>query len=322
MKNAIDLELNESLMPLESAKKHEKTQCLKALAFQSVASCCTFLMMLCVKISTSEEGVSSSQLLAVRGYMTMLFGLYVIKKERLDLSRIRDYKATLLARMILGFLANYMLNAGIELLNLSMATTVFNINPLIGVLLGGLIFKEKITRLQVITLFITFAGVILLLKPCLFTGNCEEASQFNVFLIFPLLAAVLRAFVMVGVRKCKDIHWIFPTLALNLAFCIVSPTALFFSNEYTPFTWKNSLVMVMGGIFGIGSNTFTAKSLQVGEMGLNLPLSYMTVIFSSIADVLVFNVAIKWNQWAGAAVIFSGIICVTYVKFRQSQRSK
>eukprot|EP00357_Protocruzia_adherens_P036574 CAMPEP_0115006778 /NCGR_PEP_ID=MMETSP0216-20121206/20716_1 /TAXON_ID=223996 /ORGANISM="Protocruzia adherens, Strain Boccale" /LENGTH=338 /DNA_ID=CAMNT_0002373453 /DNA_START=174 /DNA_END=1190 /DNA_ORIENTATION=- len=323
-----DLELNAPLLEAKPTRKQSSSPMtarqafFKVITLQICASLAIFLMQLSAKVSTSMNGVSSAQILTVRGYVTLIFGIIVILKDKVDLSLILVHKTALFWRMVLGFAHNTLFTIGIQFLNLSMASVIFNINPFLGVILGAIILKEKISRMQVVALMFTLIGVVLLLMPCVFTASCGADTSLNGYVIFPLLAALARAFAMVGIRKCKGIHWILPTLALAASFCVISPIILIVTGDYVPFDSTNTPVLLMGAVFGIGSNMFTAKALAIGDMGFNMPITYLTVILSSFVDVVVMNVDIAWNQWAGTAVIFMGIVCVTFFKYQTQQKLK
>mmetsp|Transcript_35609 Transcript_35609/g.40441 ORF Transcript_35609/g.40441 Transcript_35609/m.40441 type:complete len:347 (-) Transcript_35609:52-1092(-) len=288
---------------------------VRGIIFQILSSIFVFIMFFCVKMSNSINGISNPQILTVRGYIMMTIGLMISKVEKVDFSCLSEYKHRLGARMTLGFFSVALNHISLQVLTLSMSATLFNVNPIIGVFLAAIIFKERISTMQIFALFLAFLGIIVLVLP-------GEDNSFNGYMMLPLIAGCTRALALMCVRSCKGIHWIIPVMALSLPLCVLCPIYLWLSGEYVPFTWETLSYVVVGGFTGTLSSIFMTKSLQVAEMGLNLPISYLSVILTFLADEIWFDVGIEWNQIWGSLIIFSGVLCVTYVKYQHSQEEK
>jgi len=98
-------------------------------------------------------------------------------------------------------------------LTLSVAAAAYYTLPIFITLFSALLVGDQITRLGWGATFIGFLGVFLILRP--------SAGDFNWYVLLPLLSAILYAFAMILTRtKCRDVHPLMLSLALN--FCFVS----------------------------------------------------------------------------------------------------
>ncbi len=96
-------------------------------------------------------------------------------------------------------------------LDLSIAAASYYTAPLFITLFSAALARERIPWLGWVAVALGFVGVLLILRP--------RAGDFNSYALWPLLAAVLYALAMIVTRvKCRDVHPVVLSVALNLAF--------------------------------------------------------------------------------------------------------
>ena len=104
--------------------------------------------------------------------------------------------------------------AALLFLELSIAAAAFYASPIFITLFSAVLIGDRVRPLGWLAVLIGFLGVLLILRP--------RAGDFNVFAMLPLLSAVLYALSMILTRtKCRDVHPIMLSVALNVAFVVV-----------------------------------------------------------------------------------------------------
>ncbi len=103
--------------------------------------------------------------------------------------------------------------AALPRLDLSVLAAVFYTSPLFITLFAAVFTGDRVRPLGWVAVALGFAGVLLILRP--------SAGDFNAFALLPLLAAVLYALAMILTRtKCRAVHPVMLSLALNIAFVV------------------------------------------------------------------------------------------------------
>lgn len=99
-------------------------------------------------------------------------------------------------------------------LTLSVAAAAYYTLPIFITLFSAILVGDKINGKGWFAVMLGFAGVFLILKP--------EKGDFNGYVLLPLLSAILYAFAMILTRtKCRSVHPLMLSLALNVSFVLV-----------------------------------------------------------------------------------------------------
>lgn len=147
-------------------------------------------------------------------------------------------------------------------LQLAVAAAGYYSLPIFMTLFSALFLKDRIGLLGWVAVPVGILGVGLILRP--------SAGDFNLYAIFPLIAAILYALAMVLTRaKCRDVHPITMAAWLNIAFILTglvasaalagSTTAGFLTGPWIPMgstEWVAIAVMAIAILCGsVGAAT-------------------------------------------------------------------
>eukprot|EP00357_Protocruzia_adherens_P028567 CAMPEP_0115008812 /NCGR_PEP_ID=MMETSP0216-20121206/22174_1 /TAXON_ID=223996 /ORGANISM="Protocruzia adherens, Strain Boccale" /LENGTH=360 /DNA_ID=CAMNT_0002376369 /DNA_START=28 /DNA_END=1110 /DNA_ORIENTATION=+ len=310
-----------------SSQPHKRTERQDsfwlAIIFQLLSSLCVVVTFTCVKISNTTNHIPNAQIMVIRSSVTTIASLALAKFYGVSFSVTREESKALSARATFGLINIACQTYGIQHLNLAVSTTLLNTGPIFGVVFGVLFLGEKFSRIQVAALGSTFMGVVLIAMPCLLLlMPCDGNQAWNFYLCLPLLAGIARACTRVTVRTCKNLHWVIPVFFGGFPVVVVVGTYMLIFGAYTSLDLKAFLTIVMSGVAGTASHIFMVRATQVSEIGLSMPLSYISVILMFFVDTVIFDFDARANQILGAVIIFFGILCLAYAKYRQSLAKK
>ena len=102
--------------------------------------------------------------------------------------------------------------------DLSVAAAGYYTLPIFITLFSAVFVGDRIGRLGWLAVAVGFLGTLMIIKP--------SPTDFNAYVLLPLLSAVLYALAMILTRtKCQDVHPIGLSMALNLAFILAGGSA-------------------------------------------------------------------------------------------------
>ena len=121
---------------------------------------------------------------------------------------------------------------------------------------------DSISRAGWLAVFLGFSGVLLILRP--------RTGDFNWFALLPLLSAMLYALAMILTRtRCRTVHPIMLSLALNIAFIFVGTVAtiliVVFANES-----RQGFLLAPWAVMGVSqwlAMALLAVAILIGSVG-------------------------------------------------------
>ena len=112
-------------------------------------------------------------------------------------------------------------------LDLSIAAAAYYTLPIFITIFSAVFIGDRISRIGWGAVFIGFLGVLFILRP--------KAGDFNFYALLPLVSAVLYALSMIVTRtRCRSVHPIMLSIALNAAFVVVGASATLAILSFAP----------------------------------------------------------------------------------------
>ena len=147
-------------------------------------------------------------------------------------------------------------------LTLSVAASAYYTLPIFITLLSAVIVGDSISRAGWLAVFLGFSGVLLILRP--------RTGDFNWFALLPLLSAMLYALAMILTRtRCRTVHPIMLSLALNIAFIFVGTVVtiliVVFANES-----RQGFLLAPWAVMGVSqwlAMALLAVAILIGSVG-------------------------------------------------------
>lgn len=193
-------------------------------------------------------------------------------------------------------------------------TVLQNTAPLFIPILGRIFFKQSFKLREVISIAVSFVGVLCILQP--------EKALFGRLSIVGLLAPLGQAGSQVlyghqARRESQSVNLFY----LYFLCSLVSGVIFLFSEElltlkypfekYSLWTWVNIVVL---GVTSIFNQSLRGRAYQHGSASALAPFLYFSLIFSAILDWYFFNQLPNWLSFLGAIFVIMGGLIQMYKK--------
>ena len=196
---------------------------------------------------------------------------------------------------------------------------VTNIAPLLVALFSYILYKIALERLDIINLFVSFAGVFLLI-----TGSPDDpaadpshsaALSFNELIVPSILLLTIpinQCSIQLFLRNMRNLSeytttgWLIITMLvifLPMSYLTQDPSQTGLFSFMEPFTSVDWALGVAFGVTGVFSQTSRAKAVQYEEPAKLTVLNYFQSVIQLVMDVAALGTAFTGQQIVGVAVI-------------------
>ena len=202
-----------------------------------------------------------------------------------------------------------------QYISASLERLVLYVYPSLVLLISAIFLKKKITRIQYLSLFITYIGIAIV-----FSGKMSTAGNSNPLLggVLVFFAALTYAMYLVGsgellpkfgTRRFTAYSMIAAGIMVLLHYALSGEHSLFgFSNRMyglvlfmAVFATFIPTLLISEGIHIIGSNNASIIS-AIG------PISTILLAYFILGEQL------YWHQWVGAIIVIAGVLLITLNK--------
>ena len=205
-------------------------------------------------------------------------------------------------------------NLGIKAgLSAGIASLVLQFSAFFTILLGGLVFKEALTRFQVLGMLVALAGLL-----CIITISDGSVTLPGVLLVLLGAGAWSVANVINKKAKTKDV---FAFLVWSSAFAPIPLFVLDYavngSAGYTALVHQVDSTAILSILFQVYPNTLFAywiwnSLLKTYPVSTVAPLSLLVPIFGMLGSVLVFKVSVPTSKVLAVVLIVLGLAVGLY----------
>lgn len=262
-----------------------------------VLSAMFFAIMAALVKSLDEYPLT--QKMFFRNFLGFIFAFFMVKKTG---SSVKGNNIKLLVlRSILGLLGVGFYFYSINHLNLADAVIINKLSPFIVVVLSIFILKEKVTKVQILALFIAIIGSVLVVRP-----------KFDVS-IYPALIGILAA-VFAGAAY-TTISYLRKT---DRPETIVFYFTLITSIIVLPFAFAGGWIMPQGwdilkaiglGLTSTAGQIFMTYGYRYADASEISVYSYLDIIFSMFIGVILFTeIPNTFTIVGGVLILLAGVI--------------
>lgn len=202
-----------------------------------------------------------------------------------------------IGRTLFGWGGVTLMFAAVAYIPLSDATAISFLNPVFCMLLAIPLLGERVGRWRWLAAFMAFGGALILLRP--------GPDTFQLAGLLALGAAVIMGMELIFIKKLADREPSFQILLVNnaLGVCIASLAVI-------P-VWVMPTVAQWGALAALGCLMAMAQACFVNavaraDASFVTPFSYVTLIFATLYDLLIFDVWPDYISLLGACIILSG----------------
>lgn len=241
-------------------------------------------------------------------FAVVLYGLWlkIFKKTKFKIT-FKEFICLLLLAVVFA-LSSVTLFESFKYIDSGLSCTILFIYPIIVAVISGIFFKEKITKITIVLMFITLCGIVLL--------NNSESGNLNIKgVMYSLLSALVYAIYIVLVRNLKPIkHLKYDKLSFyvmllalsvfiyNLKFC----TQLQPINDWRIFACCIGLA-ICPTIISIETINIAIRLIGSTTTAILGALEPLTAIFFGV---LVFHESLTLKTILGIILILSGVILI------------
>lgn len=281
----------------ENIKKASILMLLSAFSFA--------IMQMAVKYSA--QTVPVVELVVMRNLFLVFTSVISLKKQGKPYVRDKKNIPKLFLRGFFGMLGVLLYFIATKYLPTAEAAILQKSSPFFVVVFAAILLKEKVTKIDVISLILAFVGVAIITKP---TGD------FNIYSIVAFLSALFAAmaYVIIGMLKGKEEG---ETVMLAFGLVTVVILAPFMIKGFKVPNAKEALGMIMVGIGGACGQYFLTKSYLMAPASKVSIYNYSSVVFSSIFGYFLFGDKIDFATGIGMILVF----VAAFISFKSTQKA-
>lgn len=281
----------------ENIKKASILMLLSAFSFA--------IMQMAVKYSA--QTVPVVELVVMRNLFLVFTSVISLKKQGKPYVRDKKNIPKLFLRGFFGMLGVLLYFIATKYLPTAEAAILQKSSPFFVVVFAAILLKEKVTKIDVISLLLAFVGVAIITKP---TGD------FNIYSIVAFLSALFAAmaYVIIGMLKGKEEG---ETVMLAFGLVTVVLLAPFMVKGFKIPNSKEALGMLMVGIGGACGQYFLTKSYLMAPASKVSIYNYSSVVFSSIFGYFLFGDKIDFATGIGMILVF----VAAFISFKSTQKA-
>ena len=266
----------------------------KSFKWMLIATFCFSIMGLMVKLLSSL--FNEYELVFYRSFISLVIVVFIIRNN--GVSYLTRYWKIHFARSFIGFISLILFFYAITKLPLGTSMTLNYTSPIFVGLLIPFFMKQRFHKHKLLLIMIGFIGIVFILKPVfdsnLFAGLIGLLSGFGAAIAYIMVAKL-------GQLKEPDLRTVFYFTFLS---SICSFVMMVQKDINTLYFDINLLYLISLGVSATLAQIAITRAYREGKALNNAAYSYLTVVFSVIWGVLVFNDAIDLYAASGIVLIF------------------
>ncbi len=266
----------------------------KGILYISLSSLFFSIMAIAVKLTPDIPVVEKIFFRNSIGLIPILITTY---KSKLSLKP--NNTKLILIRSLLGILGIFFYYSALSTLNLADAVILNKLSPFFVLILSFLFLKEKISKKQVISLFLALLGAILIIRPA-----------FNLSII-PTLLGLLSAFFAGSaytiVRKLSETDKpLVIVFYFALVTTIITITYMIVTKNYVYPSLYELMVLTVLAISALIAQLFMTTAYSYAPAGELAIYTYLNIIFSITFGIIIWSEIPDIITISGASLIIIG----------------
>lgn len=261
--------------------------------------------------TTYSGGNNAIMLVFLRNFMSLPIMYAILKYKKISLKiNFQEAKKLFILSIFSTILTALLLYISYGFISVGMATTVHYVYPILVALVLAIFFKEKITKVQILSLAISFIGVLLF-----FDGD-GSINFLGLFIAFASGIAYGMALIYMDKSGLKN----YPPLLVTFYTCIYASIVLFlvsiisgnFTLSLTPTAWSYSfIVSILTSVIGI-------SFMQIGVRNIGPTTTSILCMFEPITSVIMgiilLNEPISFRSILACILILTAVMILSIFK--------
>ncbi|CAI2373397.1 unnamed protein product [Moneuplotes crassus] len=222
-------------------------------------------------------------------------------KDRISLNPFlfRDYFWPFCMSLLCALGINNLMILGVSLIPIGKAVLIFDINPIFCIILAGIILKESIEKVYIISACGSLIGIYLLTmkdEP----NNSKSSPVFGTIIV--VCAAIFQGLVFITVRilGAARIHYTLRPCYAGLTLLIYS---IIVQGGIKAYTYEDIFLMSLSGLSCAMCLGFQTLAFSYQLASKLAPMIYIENIFTILADVVIFGYNFGKTDLLGIVII-------------------
>lgn len=280
-----------------------------------VAACCLMLFS-SASFSAMNVGVRylstdmhATLIVMLRNAVTLLLLSPVLIRHGLRFmhtNRLREH----LSRGSIGAVGMITWTYCVTIMPINAATALSFTAPLFATLFAVLFLKEKANRMLWLSLFIGFAGSMVIIHP-----NPQDFDWNALLVMFATSTWAIVGLLVKSLTRTEPPLRI--VLYMNLImFLLVLPFGLYHWQMPTAQAW---LALLFIGICSVAMHFTLAKAYSLAPVASLMPLDFTRLIYTALFAYIAFGETSTFTTWAGGAIILASAMLSTRAHRRDAK---
>lgn len=245
---------------------------------------------------------SSDEVAALRIAIAFLFLSPLLLKHFKSVDLKRDLKGLLLMGVFGNFIPAFLFTKAETEISSSLTGMLNALTPLFTIVLGALLFKQKIKNFQLIGVAVSLVGAVFLLG-----FNNNESSKNAIYSLLVVAATFSYAISVNGIKKY--LSHVNSVAASVWSFTIIGPLAIVYLFVNTDF--KAHIMLHPQGLTSLGYVTILAVAgTALAIIAFNTLIKQAGTVFSASCTYLIPIVAVGWGLLDGEIITTIQLLAV------------
>ena len=277
-----------------------------ALAALLIAVACAFIAattLIAKTLASAQFGAPLHPFQVVFGRFFFAFLSFAVVAVLLHPDLQRPHLGLHVARTLGGWAGLTLMFASVAHIPLADATAISFLNPVFGMIFAIPLLGERVGKWRWSAALIALVGAVILLRP--------TPDSFQPGALFALAAAVILGFELNVIKKLTGRENPFSILVVNNAIgvAIASLAVVWVWIWPTPMQW--ALMAGLGCAMAVAQTCFV-NAMARADASFVAPLTYGTLIFAAVYDVLFYDVIPDGVTILGASIIVAGALLLAW----------
>ena len=260
---------------------------------------------------TYSGGSNAIMLVFLRNTMSLPIMYILLKYKKISLKvSLKEFCKLFILSIFSTILTALLLYISYNYISVGMATTIHYVYPILVALVLAIFFKEKITKIQIISLIISFIGVLM------FFDGGTSINFAGLFIALASGIAYGMALIYMDKSGLKD----YPALLVTFYTCIFASIVLFivtiisskFTLSLSPTAWLYSfIVSILTSLIGI-------SFMQIGVRNIGPTTTSILCMFEPITSVVMsivlLNEPISFRNILACVLILIAVLILSIFK--------
>ena len=222
-------------------------------------------------------------------------------------------------RVVLLSFVSLAFSLGVLYIPISLATVVYYTSPIITIFMASYMVNEKTHIYDIIAAFLSFLGLIIIVKPPFMFGKQEQHSlSFFIAILAFIMCSIINAYTNIMCRKIKSkISFFIITYYYGQVMAIILGIILFIRQRNielkADFTLNDAIFCIGIAVVQFAGSFFQYISFKYEEAGRLGIVTYIQVLFTYIVEIVLFKmVPDRYTILGAGLIVFSSIAVIAH----------